>query len=260
MAGCTRKILIIGIGAGDPNQLTLEAIEALRLTDVAFIPGKGAEKGDLRDLRLAILDRFTTPGRCRRVDVPMPERAARPSDYRETVADWHAEIGRRYRPLFEREIGTDETGALLIWGDPALYDSTLRILDMFVAEGLALEIRVIPGISSVQLLAARHRIPLHAVGEPVTIMPARALGQALPAHLSSAIIVLDADQTYLQIDDAGLEIFWGASLGLADEILISGPLAEVKPMIAKARAEARLKKGWLMDTYLLRRMPVDQER
>ena len=249
----TRKILIIGIGAGDPNQLTLEAVEALRTADIVFLPGKGEEKAELGAVRLALLERFTTVDRCRRIDVQLPERAARPSDYHETVADWHAEIGRRYHALFERHIGRDDTAALLIWGDPALYDSMLRILDRIVTEGLPLDIHVIPGISSVQLLAARHRIPLHAVGQPVTILPARALGFALPAHLTSAVIVLDADQAFLQIEDADIEIFWGASLGLADEILIAGPLAEVKHRIAEVRAEARKKKGWLMDTYLLRR-------
>ncbi|NUR99455.1 MAG: precorrin-6A synthase (deacetylating), partial [Kribbellaceae bacterium] len=44
-----------------------------------------------------------------------------------------------------------------------------------------------------------------------------------------------------------------AYLGTPDELLISGPLHEVAPEIEKLRAEARERKGWIMDTYLLRR-------
>ena len=51
------------------------------------------------------------------------------------------------------------------------------------------------------------------------------------------------------------EIFWGAFLGSADEILITGPLDDVADEIVRVRAEARLRKGWMFDTYLLRRLP-----
>jgi precorrin-6A synthase len=50
-------------------------------------------------------------------------------------------------------------------------------------------------------------------------------------------------------------IYWGAYLGTADEILVSGPLAEVADEIQRVRARARDRKGWMFDTYLLRRTP-----
>jgi precorrin-6A synthase len=42
-------------------------------------------------------------------------------------------------------------------------------------------------------------------------------------------------------------------VGSKDEILISGRVAEVGHQIAAARAAARRRHGWIMDTYLLRR-------
>src|SRR5205823_3334371 len=42
-----RKIHVIGIGAGDPEQLTLQAVRALRSTDVFFVLDKGEVKSDL---------------------------------------------------------------------------------------------------------------------------------------------------------------------------------------------------------------------
>jgi precorrin-6A synthase len=50
-----------------------------------------------------------------------------------------------------------------------------------------------------------------------------------------------------------LTIYWGAYLGTADELLIAGPLQQVKAQILDVREQARRRKGWIMDTYLLRR-------
>ena len=46
-----RKILLIGIGAGNPDYLTIQAVDALNRVDVFFVPDKGAEKAALRRLR-----------------------------------------------------------------------------------------------------------------------------------------------------------------------------------------------------------------
>jgi precorrin-6A synthase len=42
-------------------------------------------------------------------------------------------------------------------------------------------------------------------------------------------------------------------IGTADEILVSGKLNELMEDIERLRSAAREKKGWIMDTYLLRR-------
>jgi len=50
-----------------------------------------------------------------------------------------------------------------------------------------------------------------------------------------------------------LVIYWGAYLGTEDEVLIAGPLQAVKARILAVREQERRRKGWIMDTYLLRR-------
>jgi len=248
-----RNILIIGIGAGNPEHMTLEAIAALNRADVLFIPDKGEEKAGLRRLREEICDRFIRERPRRSVPVPIPRRAAAGDDYRGVVDDWHQRIADGYRELFSRELAEGETGALLVWGDPALYDSTLRIMERVAASGLALDWQVYPGISSVQVLAARHRIPLNTIGGPVLITTGRRLAAGFPADQDSVVVMLDGEQAFGTIDPAGLDIYWGAYLGTADEILLRGPLAEVAGEIARVRAQARERHGWIMDTYLLRR-------
>lgn len=247
-----RKILVVGIGAGNPDYLTIQAIKALNRADVFFIPDKGSEKAGLRQLRLDICERFVERKPYRSVGVPVPERAPQPADYEATVANWHAALAARYGALFLTELADEECGALLVWGDPALYDSTLRILDAIRAGGTALDVEVIPGISSVQALAARHQVALNRIGEPVLLTTGRKLQATLPEG-TSTVVLLDGEQAFDRITDPDAEIVWGAYLGTSDEILVAGRLGDVADEIKAVRARAKRDKGWIMDTYLLRK-------
>ena len=252
-----RKILIIGIGAGNPDFLTLQAIKALNRADVFFIPDKGGEKAALRQLRIDICDRFVERRPYRSVDVPLPERTKAPADYPAAVGEWHAAIAARYQALFLNELDDGQCGGFLVWGDPTLYDSTLRIVEAIQAGGFPLEYEIIPGISSVQVLAAAHRTALNRIGEPVLLTTGRKLEARLPEG-TSTVVLLDGEQAFARIADEDAEIVWGAYLGTPDEILISGRLSEVKEEIRAVRARAKRDKGWIMDTYLLRRADGDR--
>ena len=65
--------------------------------------------------------------------------------------------------------------------------------------------------------------------------------------------MLDGRTAFATLPDADLDIYWGAYLGTPDEIVVAGALRAVKDEICRRRAEARARKGWIMDTYLLRR-------
>ena len=65
--------------------------------------------------------------------------------------------------------------------------------------------------------------------------------------------MLDGRTAFAALPDADLDIYWGAYLGTPDEIVVAGALRAVKDEICRRRAEARARKGWIMDTYLLRR-------
>ena len=246
----SRHIHVIGIGAGDPDYMTVQAIEALNDTQVFFAMDKGDEKSDLVALRRGICVRFIREPGYRFVELPDPERAANFPDgaYREAVSDWHAARARVWATAIRTELGRDGVGAFLAWGDPSLYDSTLRILEAAAAE-VDLDYDVIPGITAVQALTARHRIPLNEVGEPVLITTGR---QLRARGLSgSAVVMLDAECSF-QACPADTRIWWGAYLGTDDELLVAGTVGEVGARIVALRAEARARHGWIMDTYLLR--------
>jgi precorrin-6A synthase len=249
-----RKVLIIGIGPGNPDYLTVQAVNALNQVDVFFIPDKGSEKADLQKLRLDICDRYINNRSYRLVEFKTPARSKDPVDYQRNVEDWHGRIEQDYEWLFSREVGEDECAGLLIWGDPTLYDSALRIVEKIRARGIvALEYEVIPGISSIQALAARHRIPLNRIGESIRITTGRRWAERPLIGSESVVVMLDGEQSFKKVENADVDIYWGAYVGTADEILVSGRLAEVAGEIEKKRAHARADKGWIMDAYLLRK-------
>lgn len=246
--------MIIGIGAGDPDQVTVQAVKALGRVDVFFVLDKGEVKGELVGLREEILRRHCGDRPHRLVRGRDPERDRTAGAYAEAVHDWRRRRAEVCAEMIERELGSEETGAFLVWGDPSLYDSTLAILeDVLARPGVSFEVEVIPGISSVSALAARHRTGLNRVGRPVQITTGRLLAGQWPGDVDDLVVMLDARNAFADLDDPDVEIFWGAYLGMPDEILISGPVRQVAARIVEARAEARARKGWIMDTYLLRR-------
>jgi len=239
---------VIGIGAGDPRHMTVQAIEALNASDAVFLLDKGAEKGDLLQLRTAICARFLSNPRCRMVSAPSPARDLA-APYRTGVDAWHDDKAAIYAALIAG-LGPDETGSFLVWGDPALYDSTLRILDRIRGQ-IPFETAVVPGISAAQALAAAHRIPLNRIGEPVHLTTGRKLREAM-AIAADSVVFLDSGEALATLPAEGLDIWWGAYLGTPDEALVAGPLAEVRDDILRLRAAKRAAKGWIMDIYLLR--------
>ena len=243
----TRRIHVIGIGSGDPGYVTAQAVDALNDTQVFFAMDKGAQKDDLVSLRRHICERFIrTPG-YRFVELPDPPRA-KTGDYRQAVADWHAARAQVWAHAIESELAPGGVGAFLAWGDPSLYDSTLRILAT-VAARVDIDYDVIPGITAIQALTSRHRIPLNDVGEPVLVTTGR---QLRATGLSgSAVVMLDGDCSFRSCPPR-TQIWWGAYLGTPDELLVSGTVGEVGARIADLRVEARARHGWIMDTYLLR--------
>lgn len=241
---------MIGIGAGDPDQVTVQAIKAMRQVEVFFVIGKGEAKRELVDVRTAILaEHLDHPYRIVQIADPPRERTVADDGYRHAVRDWH---DRRAALLAEAFARHDGVGAILVWGDPSLYDSTLRMVER-VAARMPLDYAVVPGITSAQALAARHRVVLHEIGEPVHITTGRRLREEGVAPEGSTLVMLDGEISFTRVPGDDLHIWWAAYLGMPDEELIEGPLRAVEQRIIQRRNELRAAKGWIMDIYLLRR-------
>jgi precorrin-6A synthase len=249
-----KKLLVIGIGAGNPDYITMQAVKALNRVDVFFLMDKGQSKDKLIDLRREICERYISDRDYRFVEALSPERERGDVDYKTSVDDLNLAKQQTFERLINEEMSDGQCGGFLVWGDPALYDSTIRILQAILATGAcAFEFEVIPGITSVQALAAQHKVPLNQIGRSVEITTGRRLAAGQVSDADSLVVMLDAQDAYQQVADQDTEIYWGAYLGTADEILISGKLKDVADEIERVRKAARLANGWIMDTYLLRK-------
>ena len=243
------SLVLIGIGTGNPDHLTLAAIKALNSADLVLIPRKGAAKADLADLRRAVCEQFLQNPATKMVDFDLPVRDPGTPDYLHRVNDWHDAIAAVWRSAITEHLGDIGRVALLVWGDPSLYDSTLRIADR-----LGVAVSVVPGLTSLQLLTAAHAIPVNGLAEPFLVTTGRKLREAgFPDGVDTVVVMLDGENSFRSISATGIDIYWGAFLGMEAEITLSGPLAIIGPQIVTARAVAREAHGWIMDIYLLRR-------
>jgi precorrin-6A synthase len=253
-----RRLLVIGMGPGHPEQLTMQAVEALRRIEVLFVMDKGAAKADLIEIRKRICARYLGDHSLRIVEIPDAVRDPSVASYETRVRDWHDQRADVWAEALQRELDDDGCGGFLVWGDPALYDSTLRILEQLEHRGIAFEYEVIPGISSVQALAASHRIILNRIGGSLHITTGRRLAEAIAAGHDDVVVMLDGEGAWKALDPDAFEIYWGAYLGTPHELRMHGVLREVGRELERARAEARARHGWIFDTYLLRRRATDR--
>ncbi|TCL10201.1 precorrin-6A synthase (deacetylating) [Shimia isoporae] len=244
---------LVGIGSGNPDHLTREAIRILESAEVILLPRKGAEKSDLADLRLMIAENILN-GSPKIVEFDYPVRDANTPKYLDGVNTWHDALAAIWQKLISSHVSKEGSVALMVWGDPSLYDSTLRIADRLIARGMALNVNVVPGITSLQMLTAAHTIPLNTLGAPVLITTGRKLREdGWPEGVDTVAVMLDGECSFQHLDPSGVSIWWGAYVGMPQQVLIEGLLSEVGEDIVSTRAMARAESGWIMDIYVLRK-------
>ena len=243
------ELFLIGIGTGNPDHLTRQGEAAIREADAILIPLKGDKKSDLATLRQDICkDILGLDAEKKLIPFDLPRRDTA-GDYLQGVDAWHDAIAVAWTDALR---GTAARRvALLVWGDPSLYDSTLRIAARLAPQPT---VRVIPGITALQALTAAHAIPLNEINAPVTITTGRQLrDHGWPAETDTLAVMLDGELGFQTLDPKGLHIWWGAYLGMPNQILAAGPLDETADRIRHLRSKARAAHGWLMDIYLLKR-------
>jgi precorrin-6A synthase len=251
------ELALIGIGTGNPDHLTAQAVQAMNDADLILLPRKGSTKSDLIDLRLHICARVLT-GSTRIVEFDLPVRDPNAA-YLEAVSVWHDAIAGAWHAQIAEHLPNGGRLALLVWGDPSLYDSSLRIAERLKSGGMDIRVRVVPGITSIQALTTAHAIPLNSLAGPVTITTGRLLrARGWPEGAGTIVVMLDSGCAFEALEPRGIAIWWGAYLGMAQEALEQGPLAEAGPRIAARRTELRACHGWIMDVYLMRREQADE--
>lgn len=246
---------VIGIGMGTAAHLTQAAVDAIAECDVFLVADKGESTAELVDARRGVVEAVRGGSGYQFLTVADPER---PSDgdpdkarYRAGVAAWRRERAMRNVAAL-REVGESGVVGFLAWGDPAFFDSTIRMVED-LGEVEPMDFDVIPGITAFQALAAAGRVGLNTIGSAVHVTPGRKLVDEWDPSLGTVVVMLDSYLRVAELAEAhpDIEILWGACLGLPQETLVRGRLADVIDEIVRVRAELRERHGWVMDTYAL---------
>lgn len=237
----SREVLVIGIGPGGFGQLTLDAVEAMNRVDV-FLIADQEDRSDLVWRRSELIRRHVR--RAHRIITVL--------DPAHQHSDDELELARvaTYRQIVSG-LPSDSVVGFLAWGDPAIYDTVLRVIEALRAT-VPLRVQVIPGISALQVLAAAHQIALH--GSPVHLTTGPRLLADYRPELGDVVVFDDPGLACrgLTAEFPDLELYWGAYLGSEDEVLANGPLASIIDEVATLRAKLEAHHGWLHDIYLLR--------
>ena len=259
---------LIGMGMGSPAHLTRQGEQALRRLDLLLLPDKGEDKVELAAVRLRLLQAVRpdfdtdTGGGLRVARYAVPPRdgadAADTPRYLDGVRRWHDALARAWAQALREHLPQGGQAGLLIWGDPALFDSSMRIARR-VARQLPIRLEVVPGISALQALTAAHAVPLNDLASPVLITTGRRLRQqGCPSEVPALAVMLDGGTAFEALPDPyAWHIWWGAYLGLPQQSLDSGPLPRAGPRIVRTRAALRQVHGWILDIYLLKRCGAD---
>lgn len=242
---------LIGIGTGNPDHVTFEAVKAIKNADLILIPRKGPKKADLADIRHQIIANVAPDALPRIAEFDVPTRDSS-GYYLDGVKDWHDAIAHVWLETITTHKAEGKHVALLVWGDPSLYDSTLRIAERLEPKP---NLNVVAGVTSLQVLTAAHAIPINRIGSPFTVTTGRQLREnGWPRGADTIAVMLDGECSFQSLNASEYAIWWGAYVGMPEQLLINGTLAEVSDMILTARANARESHGWIMDIYILRKL------
>jgi precorrin-6A synthase len=248
-----KKVYIVGIGPGNPKYLTLEAYEIIKKAKNFIIPLKKGPKEELTKIREKVIE-FCKQGdtNYRVIKVEFPERK-KGGVYKLEVESWRTE---KVSILAEVLKDVDEA-CFLVLGDPSLYDGHIEIFKE-VSNNLPMEIEVIPGISTINLLSAKHKISLTKVAETLLITTPRPLRKQKEISRNT-VVFLDNYETFKMFkDDSELMIYWGAYLGTEKEVLFNGKLSECWQELIELRRKLKEKNGYIMETYLLTKKDKDE--
>ena len=181
----------LGIGPGDPELITLRALDILRSAPVIAYPALA--DGD--SLARAIVAPHLPEGRVEiAIRIPMGQPADRIYDTAAGEIALHLEAGRDVAVLCE--------------GDPFFYGSFMYLFARLAEKGHA--VRTVPGVSSLTACAAELGAPLAARNDILKVLPAplddATLGRELARAQAVAIIKLGRHLPRLRtlIDAAGL--------------------------------------------------------
>lgn len=220
----TPRLVGVGVGPGDPDLVTLKAVQVFNAADVILVPSTEASGDDAgRAEQIVLAACPTAADKLRRIPFSMAQRSGVGTRRRQS---WQASA--------QAAVDAFDQGATTVVfatvGDPSVY-STFSYLAAEVRAVVAdVEVSVVPGITAMQALAAASLTPLVEGTEILALVPVTAGLEAVGAALDTADTVVAykggrqlADLLEV-IRERGRDGVLGVDLGLPGQRII--PLAE----------------------------------
>jgi|TARA_B100001063_G_scaffold45319_1_gene39069 precorrin-6A synthase len=252
-------LYLIGIGFGNEKHVTEEAANTIKNCDLILIGKKKEEKSDIADLKRYICNSFVKINTVNFQEFIIPERQSSSEKYINSVLEWHDKIAKTWAEIINAYTSKTEKMTLNvgipIWGDPSLYDSSQRIA-LRVRNTLPnTSIKLIPGLSSIQLLVSAFGMPFNEIGKSVLITTGRLLKEnGWPDGAETIYVVLDGECSFKFLKGTNIHIWWAAYLGMKEQTLIQGDVQKIGEEIIDTRNTLRSAKGWILDIYKLQRV------
>ncbi|MFB8208597.1 precorrin-2 C(20)-methyltransferase [Streptomyces sp. NPDC056010] len=185
----TGRLYGVGLGPGDPNLMTLRAVEVIAEADVVAYHSARHGRSIARSIAAKHL-------RAEHIEEALvypvtTETTDHPGGYRGAMEDFYTEAAARLAV----HLDAGRTVAVLAEGDPMFYGSYMhmhkRLADRYPTE-------VIPGVTSVSAAAARLGAPLAEGEEVLTILPGTLPEEELTARLAAtdAAVVMKLGRTF----------------------------------------------------------------
>ncbi|MFI7239568.1 precorrin-2 C(20)-methyltransferase [Streptomyces cyaneofuscatus] len=179
----------VGLGPGDPNLMTLRAVQVIGEADVIAYHSARHGRSIARSIAAAHLrpDHIEEP----LVYPVTTETTDHPGGYRGALEEFYEKAAAR----LAAHLDAGRTVAVLAEGDPMFYGSYMhmhkRLADRYATE-------VIPGVTSVSAAAARLGTPLVEGEEILTILPGTLPEEELTARLASTdtAVVMKLGRTF----------------------------------------------------------------
>ena len=153
--------MVLGVGPGDPELITVKAFRKLKESPVIAYPKK--QKGS-KSYAQRIIEVYIQPNEKEMLGLVFPMT----KDPTILERKWM----RNRRKVWEKlQEGKDV--AFVTEGDPLLYSTFIHMMNLMQEKHPEVEIEIVPGISSINGAASRLGIPLADGDDHVAIVPAR---------------------------------------------------------------------------------------
>src|SRR5919107_6080658 len=153
------KLYCIGCGPGDPDLLTLKAINLIKNADIIYTPTAREGKPSVA---LSIVEKFINKGtEIRQLIFPMIK------DFSKLRENW-----KNNALEITNSIRNGKKTVYLTVGDPSLYSTWIYIYKELIDKHKDIDVEIIPGITSIFSFSAEINTPIGEGEEIIGIIPA----------------------------------------------------------------------------------------